>query len=155
MLVSGKCERYIASCMQLTQHTDYGLRLLMVLARKGEAMSLPAFAAEQNLSYHHVAKVAQALVRHGFAVSQRGRNGGIALARAPEEISIGEVVRALEPGMRLADCDSCVLRFDCGTNGYLSEALSAFLAVLDKTTLAVGAHPVETRWLRSPEPTGT
>ena len=125
--------------MQLTQHTDYGLRLLIVLARKGEAVSLPEFAGEQRLSYHHVAKVAQALVREGFVLSRRGRNGGVELARAPSDITIGAVVRALERGMRLADCASCQLRGDCGTSSVLAEALAAFLAVLDRTTLADAA----------------
>ena len=126
--------------MQLTQHTDFGLRLLIVLARKGRAVSLPDFAAEQKLSYHHVAKVAQALVREGFVTSRRGRSGGVELARAPEEITLGEVVRALDRGLQLADCANCVLRGDCGTSGLLAEALAAFLAVLDRTTLAAAAH---------------
>ena len=127
--------------MQLTQHTDYGLRLLIVLARRGEAMSLPEFAAEQRLSYNHVAKVAQALVREGFILSHRGRSGGVELARSPAEITVGAVVRALEPGMRLADCGSCGLRSDCGTSGILGEALAAFLSVLDRKTLAEAAAP--------------
>lgn len=122
--------------MQLTQHTDLGLRLLIVLARKGTAVSLPAFSAEQGLSYHHVAKVAQALVHEGFATSQRGRSGGIALAREATDIRVGDVVRALERGMRLADCGGCALRADCGLSGVLAEALEAFMAVLDRYTLA-------------------
>jgi Rrf2 family nitric oxide-sensitive transcriptional repressor len=126
--------------MQLTQHTDYGLRLLIVLARQGGgAISVPDFAAEQRLSYHHVAKVAQALVREGFARSRRGRSGGIELARAPEEIRVGEVVRALERGLQMADCAGCALVADCNTSPLLAEALAAFLAVLDRTTLAEAA----------------
>lgn len=122
--------------MQLTQHTDFGLRLLIVLARRGEAIALPAFAADQGLSYNHVAKVAQELVRAGLAISHRGRNGGIELARPPAEISVGDVVRVLERGMQLADCANCALRDDCVLSGVLAEALSAFLAVLDRYTLA-------------------
>lgn len=122
--------------MQLTQHTDFGLRLLIVLARKGSAVSLPAFSAEHGLSYHHVAKVAQGLVQTGLAQSQRGRNGGIMLARPAAEITVGEAVRKLEKGMRLADCASCVLRANCALSGVLAEALKAFLAVLDRYTLA-------------------
>lgn len=134
--------------MQLTQHTDFGLRLLIVLARReGRAVALPAFAAEQGLSYNHVAKVAQKLSRAGFITSQRGRNGGVALAGSPEELSIGEVVRILEPGMRLADCGHCALRFDCATSGVLNEALAAFIAVLDRTTLAQAASRVPTRFV--------
>ena len=122
--------------MQLTQHTDFGLRLLIVLARKDGAVSLPAFSAEQGLSYHHVAKVAQALVQAGFAISQRGRSGGIALARPAGEIVVGDVVRTLEKGLRLVDCASCALRAECGLSGVLAEALDAFMGVLDRYTLA-------------------
>jgi Rrf2 family nitric oxide-sensitive transcriptional repressor len=89
--------------MQLTQHTDFGLRLLIVLARReGEAVSVPAFAAEQGLSPHHVAKVAQALVHEGFARSLRGR-GGIALAR-PADASTWRGGARAGTGMKLADC---------------------------------------------------
>lgn len=131
--------------MQLTQHTDFGLRLLIVLARSETgSIALPAFAADQGLSYNHVAKVAQGLIRGGFITSQRGRNGGVTLARVPAELTVGEVVRALEPGMRLADCGRCALRFDCATSGVLSEALAAFIAVLDRTTLAEAARRVPT-----------
>lgn len=126
--------------MQLTQHTDYGLRLLIVLTRMGGGpTSLPDFAAEQGLSYHHVAKVAQALGREGFINSRRGRSGGVELARPPKDITVGEVVRALERGMQLADCAGCALSGDCNTSPLLAEALAAFLAVLDRTTLAEAA----------------
>jgi len=139
--------------MQLTQHTDFGLRLLIVLARRGSApVSLPEFAAEQRLSYNHVAKVAQGLARAGFIHTRRGRGGGVALARAADAITVGEVVRALEPGLRLADCGRCELRFDCATAGYLSDALAAFLDVLDKTTLADAARRTPTAFAKpSPE----
>ena len=102
-------------------------------------MSLPAFAAEQGISYNHVAKVGQALGRAGFVASHRGRSGGVSLARPAADITLGEVVRALEPGLRLADCGGCALRSDCSTSSILAEALAAFLAVLDRTTLAAAA----------------
>lgn len=128
--------------MQLTQHTDFGLRLLIGLARAPEGLlAVPAFAAEHGLSYHHVAKVAQALARHGFAASVRGRNGGLRLVRPADAITVGEVVRALEPGMRLVDCASCHMRRDCALSGVLAEATAAFLAVLDRVTLAEAARP--------------
>lgn len=136
--------------MQLTQHTDFGLRLLIVLARQGGGpVALPAFAADQKLSYNHVAKVAQKLVHAGFIASQRGRSGGVSLARPAGEINVGDVVRALEPNMRLADCAHCELRFDCTTSGVLAKALAAFLDVLDKTTLAEAAKvgtPAVSAW---------
>ena len=140
--------------MQLTQHTDFGLRLLIVLTRTGGGpISLPSFAAEQQLSYNHVAKVAQALVRAGFIRSLRGRNGGVELARPPAEMTIGDVVRALEPGMRMADCANCQLRLGCETSSILAEAIAAFMAVLDRTTLALAAQsarPAYSAWISGP-----
>ncbi|MDF8333028.1 RrF2 family transcriptional regulator [Novosphingobium cyanobacteriorum] len=126
--------------MQLTQHTDFGLRLLVALARDGGQLSLPGFAASQGISYHHVAKVAQALVREGLAVSQRGRSGGILLARPAAETRVGDAVRALEKTMRLVDCGRCALREDCSLSGMLAEAMDAFIAVLDRYTLADAAR---------------
>jgi len=143
--------------MQLTQHTDFGLRLLIVLARKNGAVSLPAFSAQQGLSYHHVAKVAQALVGEGFAVSQRGRNGGIALALPAAEIRVGDVVRKLERGLRLADCANCALKADCVLSSALAEALGAFLGVLDRYTLADVARegvPAFAPWAMMPAAPG-
>lgn len=128
--------------MQLTQHTDLGLRILIVLARgDGKPLSLPAFARDQQVSYNHVAKIGQALVHEGFATSVRGRNGGILLARPASEIRVGDAVRALEHGMRLADCGRCILRADCRLSCVLAEALEAFMAVLDRYTLAEVAQP--------------
>jgi len=128
--------------MQLTQHTDFGLRLLIVLARRdGGPIALPSFAAEQGLSYNHVAKVAQALGRAGFIMSHRGRSGGVSLARPAADITLGEVVRALEPNLRLAGCASCELRGDCNSSSILADALAAFLAVLDGKTLLEAAAP--------------
>lgn len=127
--------------MHLTQHTDFGLRLLIVLARKGGGpIALPEFAQSLGISYHHVAKVAQALRRNGFIDSRRGRSGGVELARSANEITVGEVVRALEPGLQLADCGNCALREDCAASPMLAEALQAFLDVLDDKTLAHAAQ---------------
>lgn len=128
--------------MQLTQHTDIGLRILIALARgDGTPLALPVFARDQQVSYNHVAKIAQALVHSGLIASVRGRNGGIRLARPAEGIRLGEAIRQLEPGMKLADCGRCMLRSDCRLSCILGEALAAFLAVLDRYTLAEAAAP--------------
>jgi Rrf2 family nitric oxide-sensitive transcriptional repressor len=145
--------------MQLTQHTDFGLRLLIALARAdGASLSLPRFAAEQGLSYNHVAKVAQTLVHEGLVTSQRGRGGGIALARPATGVTVGDVVRRLERGLRLADCAGCALRDDCALSAMLAEALDAFMAVLDRYTLADAARtgiPAFPLWTVSPASIGT
>jgi len=140
--------------MQLTLQTDLALRLLIVLARgDGEPLSLPNFAAQQNVSYHHISKVGQALVHAGLVESIRGRSGGMRLARDPATVRIGDVVRLMEPGLQLADCGKCWLNRGCGLNPLLGEAVDAFLATLDAQTLADVARPLpSSRQVPAPAP---
>ncbi len=68
--------------------------------------------------------------------SVRGRAGGIRLGRAPAEINLGALIRETEDGFDLVDCGSCVVTPACSVTGVLGETLGAFLAVLDRYTLA-------------------
>jgi Rrf2 family nitric oxide-sensitive transcriptional repressor len=86
-------------------------------------------------------KVVHQLGRAGFLDTTRGRGGGVQLARAPEEISVGEVVRFTEGRMDLVECfdpttSQCRIEPACGLRGVLEEALEAFLRALDRHTLA-------------------
>lgn len=129
--------------MQLSLHTDLALRLLIVLARaEGRTVALPDFAGTQAVSYNHMLKVVQNLARAGYVTTTRGRSGGVQLARAPGNIVIGQVVRALEPGLRPADCGTCHMRDNCGLQGVLGDAMGQFLAALDGKTLADVAPPI-------------
>lgn len=127
--------------MQLTRHTDYALRVLIHLAvwPTGRA-TIGEIADAYDLSRNHLMKVVHHLGQGGFLETQRGRNGGFSLARAPEAISIGAVIRHTEPDMNLADCGTCLLRPACGLSGILKAATAAFLAVLDKHNLADAAR---------------
>ncbi|MBV2150654.1 Rrf2 family transcriptional regulator [Sphingobium sp. AS12] len=123
--------------MQLTRHTDYALRVLIHLAAapKGRA-TIPQIADAYGLSRNHLMKVVHGLAQGGFIATQRGRGGGFTLAREPQEISIGAVVRHSEPDMRMADCGACAIRPSCGLAGILAQAAAAFLAVLDRHSLS-------------------
>ncbi len=127
--------------MQLTRHTDFGLRMLMYLAlRRPETATVGQVAQAFELSSHHLMKVAQELRRHDFVLVHRGRTGGLELARVPEAIRVGEVVRALE-AFSVVECFSgernhCVLTPACALQGALGEAVESFLTVLDGYTLA-------------------
>lgn len=128
--------------MQLTTYTDYALRTLMYLAiNDARPVSAPEIAGAYGISTHHLAKVAKHLVRGGFVRSHRGRTGGLELARAPGKINVGEVVRFSEPTLDLLECfdratSSCPLTGGCRLERKLHDARAAFLAVLDRTTLA-------------------
>jgi Rrf2 family nitric oxide-sensitive transcriptional repressor len=86
-------------------------------------------------------KVTQRLVHAGFIVSQRGRGGGLMLARAPGAINVGDVVRAVEDTGQFVECNmgagnACIVTPVCGLSHMLAGAVEAFLVHLDKFTLA-------------------
>lgn len=128
--------------MRLTVYTDYGLRLLMYAALKdGELATIQEVADAYGISKNHLMKVAFDLGRHGFLETVRGRGGGLRLARAAERIRVGDVVRAMEEDFTLVECfaakkNTCRVTRGCRLKGALNEALKAYLAVLDKCTLA-------------------
>lgn len=123
--------------MRLTRYTDYGLRVLLYLAERPDALpSIAQMADFHGISRNHLMKVVNNLGRDGLVTSVRGRLGGVRLARPAGEINVGEVVRRMEDDFHIVDCPSCRIAGYCGLRGALGEALSAFLAVLDGYTLA-------------------
>lgn len=128
--------------MRMTLHTDYALRMLIYIAtRRDGTCTVNDVAEAYSLSRNHLLKVAQTLRDLDLVETTRGRAGGIRLARPPEEIAIGALVRATEEEFSLAECmqaggRACAISPACRLKGMLHEALGAFLAVLDKYTLA-------------------
>ncbi len=127
--------------MRLTTFTDYTLRTLVYLAvHDAPPATITDIARAYRISEAHVMKVVHQLGVAGDIETIRGRNGGIRLAHPPAAINIGSVVRRTEAGMELVPCvgddKSCVIGDACLLRGALDEALAAFLAVLDRFTLA-------------------
>lgn len=127
--------------MRLSLHSDYALRVLMALAVTGRQMSVDEIAGQYGISRHHLAKVAQRLQALGYVGAQRGRGGGLTLAKAASEIIVGRVVREFENLDALVECmdaatSTCPVRGGCGLQGALGGALGAFLIHLDGYTLA-------------------
>lgn len=128
--------------MQLTRHTDYALRLMIHLACSGNRRTAVAsIAREQQLSRTHLLKIANDLSNAGLLDAQRGRGGGVRLARAPEDIVLSEIIRVTEPHCQLVDCNGCRLRRECTLPGVLDQALAAFMAVFARHTLADAIRP--------------
>ncbi|MGN6376042.1 MAG: RrF2 family transcriptional regulator [Sphingomonas sp.] len=123
--------------MRLTRHTDYSLRVLIHLGERPERhCSIAEIAAAHGISKNHLMKVVHQLVRAGYLRSVRGRMGGVALAHRADEINVGVIVRLMECDLDLVDCASCPLVTRCRLRGILADALRAFLAHLDRYTLA-------------------
>lgn len=114
----------------------------MYLARKDDGLTtIKEIAARYAVSENHLMKVVHQLGRNGFITTIRGRQGGMRLAAAPDQINIGAVVRSCEEDLCIVECfndatNTCSITGVCGLSGMIAEALHAFLAVLDSKTLA-------------------
>ena len=123
--------------MRLTRYTDYAMRVLLHLAARDDGLSsIAEIARLYDISENHLMKVVRDLGRAGLLRTVRGRGGGIALARAPSDIGVGEVVRRTEEGFEMVDCTTCVIASACSLPRVLNEATAAFIGVLDKYSLA-------------------
>lgn len=92
--------------MKLAAHTRYAARILVELARNRRERLLSASRLAQitEVSVQFAEQILKVLKRKGITVSARGVSGGHALARSADNISLGEVVRLMEGGIRLAPC---------------------------------------------------
>ncbi len=127
--------------MRLTHFSDYALRVLMYAAVRGENLITIEETAElYGISRAHLMKVANQLTRAGYLKAIRGRSGGLALAKRPDSIRLGDVLRATEPDFALVECftadNRCLITPRCRLRGALHEALAAFVGTLDGYTLA-------------------
>ena len=130
--------------MRLTNFTDYTLRVLIYLGahqREGRLATIGDVAAAYGISDNHLMKIVHHLATQGYVETTRGKGGGMRLARAPESINIGDVVRGAEEDLVLVECfrrgnPECPIAPACALQGILGRALSAFFEVLDGKTLA-------------------
>jgi Rrf2 family nitric oxide-sensitive transcriptional repressor len=129
--------------VRLAVRTDYALRVLMYvgLTPPGRLATIAGTAAAYGVSESHLMAVVHRLASLGYLETVRGKGGGIRLARAPDAIDLGRVVRDIETDMALVECfgsgaGACRIERACALRGVLAEALEAFLAVLDRYTLA-------------------
>jgi len=129
--------------MQLTLHADYAFRVLLYLGSQPErhVASTREISEAYGISRHHLIRVAQTLARHGFVTISGGREGGISLARNPQTIRLGEVIRKAETNLRVVECfdkatNTCPIISVCQLKPVLNLALDAFLSVMDEYTLA-------------------
>ena len=128
--------------MHLNTFTDYALRVLIyTAAREPERVSLDELAEAYGISRNHLVQVVSKLAKVGYLQTVRGRGGGIRIGKPATEITLGEVVRATEPGFEMAECfqkggNHCRLTPVCQLKGILDEATRAFLEKLESYTLS-------------------
>ena len=127
--------------MRLTTRTNLAARILMACAVNPDRRLRTAEIADLcNCSTNHAAHVVQRLHAEGYLEAQRGRAGGIRLARAVPQVSIGAVFRLFESEIPFAECfdadtNSCPLVGTCRLRSYIRRALEAFYHEIDLVTL--------------------
>jgi Rrf2 family transcriptional regulator, nitric oxide-sensitive transcriptional repressor len=128
--------------MQLRVYSDYSLRVLMFTTlRSPERVTVNEVAEAFSISRHHLVKIVHDLGCRGYLDTHRGIGGGFTLARPPQEIRLGDIVRWGEETETVIGCtdkknQQCQLLPVCRLKGVLDEAAGAFFGVLDAYTLA-------------------
>lgn len=125
--------------MKLSSKGRYGLKAMCELAKHyGEgALSLPYIAGETLLSDKYLEQLLSVLKKDNLIDATRGASGGYFLKKAPEEISVGEILRSLENGLEIVDCLSgdCQNKATCHTYGVWSRLYKEINKCLDGISL--------------------
>ena len=124
----------------ISQSAEYSLRAVLCLAsRDGAALTTQQIADDAQIPAGYLAKILQILGRAGIVNSQRGVNGGFTLAKAPQSLTLLEVVGAIEPSRRITECP---LRLPehalslCPLHRRLDDAAAAVERILRNTTVS-------------------
>ena len=128
--------------MQITKQADYALRAVVFLARLdfGERASTKDIAGKQQIPPSFLAKIVSQLSIAGLIQTARGAHGGVSLARPPEEISILDIVEAIDGPVLLNECtsnpDNCPFSSDCPLRRIFCEAKQDLHEKLSKATFS-------------------
>ena len=128
--------------MQITRQADYAVRAVLYLANLGtsERAATSTVAEEQRIPPSFLAKIISQLSIAGLLHTSRGARGGVTLAREPQDISLLEVIEAIDGPIQLNECvgdDSlCSFDDDCPLRPVWSDAQNELVSRLKKTNFS-------------------
>lgn len=128
--------------LRFTKRADYGLMAIHFIASHGDdgAVSAKRIAEEFRIPPERLAKILQRLAKKKLITSHNGPKGGYVLTRMPSEITVGQVVRALEGPLSVVSCmvehDDCPQFARCNLRGPVQKIQASITHVLDSMTLA-------------------
>jgi FeS assembly SUF system regulator len=131
----------------MSKLTDYGTVVMTSMARAPDHVHSAAnLAVQTGLALPTVTKVLKTLARARLLVSVRGAKGGYTLARAPREISIAQVISAMEGPIGLTECGSvpglCLVESGCAVRANWQSINHMVLQALDRITLEQMTQPI-------------
>ena len=128
--------------MQLTRQSEYAIRTLLELAALpyGELLSSKVISEHQDIPEDFLKKTVHLLSLGGLVTTHRGPQGGVKLAKAADQITLADIVAAIEGPIAINPCLApgyfCPNQVSCPVSPVLARAQQAFLAELSKPTLA-------------------
>ena len=128
--------------LRFTKRADYGLMSIHYIASHGDegAVSAKRIAEDLHIPPERLAKILQRLAKKQLIESHNGPKGGYVLTRAPKDITVGQVVRALEGPVRIVSCmvenDDCPQFSRCNLRRPVEKIQTSISHVLDAMTLA-------------------
>ena len=135
--------------LRFTKRADYGLMAMHFISSQGDegAVSAKRIAEEFHIPPERLAKILQRLAKKGLITSHNGPKGGYVLTREAGDITVGQVVRALEGPLRIVSCmsekDDCPQFSRCNLRGPVQKIQTSISMVLDGMTLAeLAADPL-------------
>ena len=132
--------------MQITRQADYAVRAVLYLSGLDNGRRAPTseIALKQHIPPSFLAKIVSQLSVAGVVQTSRGARGGVSLARAADEISLLEVVEAIDGPIMLNECvfdaNACVFGDDCPVQDVWCNAQKTLVKTLDGTTFAALTH---------------
>ena len=135
--------------LRFTKRADYGLMAVHYIAAHGEegAVSAKRIAEEFAIPPERLAKILQRLAKRKLIASHNGPKGGYVLTRPPREITVGQVVRALEGPVQIVSCmaedDECPQFSRCNLRRPVQKIQASISSLLDAMSLEeLAAEPV-------------
>ena len=129
--------------MRISTKGRYALRLMLDLSLHdtGENIALKTIAKRQNISGKYLEQIIGMLTKAGFVKSVRGSSGGYRLAKAPEEYTVGDILRLTEGSLAPVACveegvETCPKAENCVTLTLWKQLNDAINGVVDHVTLA-------------------
>ncbi len=135
--------------LRVTKLADYGIVIMTYFSTSnGSTQNARDIAGVVRLPLPVVSKILKSLAREGLLVSQRGTKGGYDLARKPAEITVADIIRALEGPIAVTECtDSvkgdCELEVRCPVRTNWHRINQAIYSALERITLAEMTQPLD------------
>lgn len=123
--------------MKITREADYALRIVAELARSDKQIEAKTIAGQNDIPYRFTLKILRKIVQAGYLKSYRGVNGGYALNKPAEEITLKDIIEVIDGPIALNIClggDCCANNVECRVKNKLAAIQKNLIDELDSVT---------------------